>query len=78
MEFFELVCDPGNLKCTFKIQYSDLNVNSTETDCNDQISLRYISHCVRNGGKTLWTTGGGSRFEVEARKYFSGIFLVSM
>ena len=30
LEFFELVCDPGNLKCTFKIQYSDLNVNLNE------------------------------------------------
>ena len=28
LEFFVLVCDPGNLKCTFKIQYSDLNENS--------------------------------------------------
>ena len=35
-----------------------------ETDCNDQIGLRYISHCVRNRGKTLWTTGGGPRLEV--------------
>ena len=70
MGFIELVCDPGNLKCTFKIQYSDLNVNSTETDCNDQISLRYISHCVRNGGKMLWTTGGGFDSEVVRKSYF--------
>ena len=63
MEFLELVCDPGNLKCTFKIQYSNLNVNSTETNRNGQISLRYISHCVQNGGETLWATGGGPRFE---------------
>ena len=32
MEFIELLCDPGNLKCTFKIQYIDLNVNLTEID----------------------------------------------
>ena len=35
MEFLEFVCDPGNLKCTFKIQYNDLNINSTEDDRND-------------------------------------------
>ena len=62
-EFLESVCDPGNLKCTFKIQYSDLNVNLTETDCNNRISLRYISHCVRNGGKTLGVTVDGFNSE---------------
>ena len=68
MKFLEFVCDPGKLKCIFKIEYIDLNVNSTETDCNDRISLRYISHCVRNGGNTLWATGGGPRLGVVWKK----------
>ena len=29
-EFFELVCDPGKLKCTFKIQYIELYVDFDE------------------------------------------------
>ena len=65
MEFLKFVCDPGNLKCTFKIQYSDLKVNLTEAEQNDQTSLRYISHCVRNEGNYLGMTSGGSRLEFE-------------
>ena len=48
-----------------------------ETDCNDQISLRYISHCVRNGGETLWTTGGGPRFEVVGKSQLYAIKLIN-
>ena len=39
----------------------------TKTDRNDRISLRYISHCIRNGGITLGTTvvGLDSRFKLK-------------
>ena len=59
-----------------QIEYNDLNESSTETDSNDRINLRYISHCVRNGGETIWTTGGRPRLEVVCESQLFAIKII--